>query len=104
MELPNLFGIGDDILVEGYEHDGRDRDNKLSIRNFQKENLKLGKDKCHFICTSDPFFGEIISRQVMRTGPKKLKALRYATMKIKVGTAGIRWHYKLLKHSFPNDS
>ena len=27
--LPNLFGIADDILVAGYDSDGRDHDNML---------------------------------------------------------------------------
>ena len=37
--------------------------------------LKLNKDKCHFWCTSAPFFGEVISRCGVHPHPWKLKAL-----------------------------
>ena len=62
--MPNVFGIVDDILVAGYEADGKDHD-KTVWRVFQRcgqVNVKLNKDKCHFRCTSVPFFGEMISQ------------------------------------------
>ena len=30
-ELPNVFGITDDILVVGYDNNGRDHDNTMQI-------------------------------------------------------------------------
>ena len=50
-----------------------------------------------------PFFGEIIPRQGVRPDPRKLKALRYATIKIKDGITGIPQHNKLFKHIFSSD-
>ena len=38
-------------------------------------NLNLNKDKCHFRCTSVPFFSEVISRYGVQPNPWKLKAL-----------------------------
>ena len=65
-DLPNVFGIAEDILVVGYDIDGKEHDDVLwrVLQICREVNLKLNKNKCHFTCTSDPFFGEIISRIV----------------------------------------
>ena len=62
-DIPNVFGIADDILVAGYETDGKDHDEKLQrvLQRCRQVNLKLNKDKCQYRCTSVPFFGKIIS-------------------------------------------
>ena len=62
--MPNVFGIADDILVIGYADDGRDCDETVYkvLQRCREVNLNLNKDKCHFRCTSIPFFGEVISR------------------------------------------
>ena len=64
--MPNVFGITDDILVVGYEGDGSDHEDTVQkvLQRSRKVNLKLNKDKCHFRCTSVPFFGE----QILRNG------------------------------------
>ena len=51
-DMPNVFGIADDILVIGYDKDGTDHDKAVYnvIRQYQDVNLKLNKDKCHFRC------------------------------------------------------
>ena len=63
-DMPNVFGIADDILVIGYNNDGKDHDE--AVYNVLKQcwdvNLKLNKDKCHFRCMSIPFFSKIVSR------------------------------------------
>ena len=58
-DLPNVFGIANDILVAGYEADGKDHDKTVwrVLQRCRQVNLKLDKDKCHFRCTSVPFFG-----------------------------------------------
>ena len=75
-ELPNIFGIADDILVMVYEADGKDHDETLQrvLQICRKVSLKLTKDKCHFRCTSVPFFREIISQHGVKPDPQKLKA------------------------------
>ena len=49
-DMPNVFGIADDILVIGYDKDGADHDGAVYsvLRQCQDVNLKLNKDKCHF--------------------------------------------------------
>ena len=76
-DLPNVFDIVDDILVEGYDSDGKDHDETLwqVLHIYKNVNLKLTKDKCHFRCTSCPFFGEVISRLGVQPNPQKLKVL-----------------------------
>ena len=81
-ESPNIFGIAGDILVLGYMAHGKDHD-KTVQRVCRQVNLKLNKDKCHFRCTSVPFFGEIILQHGVKPDPQKLKALREILPKIR---------------------
>ena len=64
-DMPNLFGIVDDILVIGYDEDGADHDVAVHkvLQQYEEVSLKLNKEKCYFRCTSIPFFGEVISRK-----------------------------------------
>ena len=60
-DSPNVFGITDDILVVGYDRDGKDHDDALQtvLQISRQEKLKLNKDKCHFRCTQIPCFGKL---------------------------------------------
>ena len=51
-DMPNVFGIMDDILVIGYDEDGVDHDAAVYqiLRQCEEVSLKLNKDKCHFYC------------------------------------------------------
>ena len=64
-DMPNVFGIADDILVIGYNDDGPDQDAMVHkvLQRCEEVNFKLNKEKCHFRCTFTPFFGEVISRR-----------------------------------------
>ena len=46
-DTPNAFGIADDILVVGYEGDGKDHDKTVQrvLQRCRQVNLKLNKDK-----------------------------------------------------------
>ena len=76
-ELSNMFGIADDIIVVGYDTDGKDHDETLwrVLKICRQVNLKLNKDKCHFRCTSVPFFGEILLWHGVKLDPQKLNVL-----------------------------
>ena len=76
-DMMNVFGITDDILVIGYEDNGADHDTAVHkvLWRCKEVNLKLNKEKCHFRCTSIPFFGEVISRRGVQLEPQKIKAL-----------------------------
>ena len=62
--MPNVFGIADDILVVGYDKDGADHDEAVYkvLMQCQDVNLKCNEEKCHFRCMSIPFFGDVVSR------------------------------------------
>ena len=62
--LPNVFGIADDISVVCYDIDGKDHDEMLwqVLQIYRQVNIVLNKDKCCFRCTSVPSFGEVICR------------------------------------------
>ena len=76
-DLPNIFGIADDILVAGYESDSIDHDKTVwrVLQRCRQVNLKLNKDKCHFRCTSVPCFGKITLWHRVKPDPQKIKAL-----------------------------
>ena len=52
-DLPNVFGIAEDILAVGYDIDGKDHYDTIQrvVKICRQVNLKLNKDKCHFRCT-----------------------------------------------------
>ena len=76
MDMPNVFGIADDILVIGYDKNRADHDEAVYsvLRWCQDVNLKLNKEKCHFRCTSIPFFGEVVSREGIQPDLQKVRA------------------------------
>ena len=76
-DMPNVFGIVDDILVIGYDDDGTDYDTMVHnvLWRCKEVNLKLNKEKCHFRCTSISFFGEVILRKGVQPDPQKIKVL-----------------------------
>ena len=76
-DMPDVFGTIDDILVTGHNDDGTD-DNAIVhmvLQRCKEVYLKLNKDKCHFRCTSFPFFGEVILRRGVQPDPQKIKTL-----------------------------
>ena len=74
---PNIFGTDDDILVASDKSDGKVQDKTVwrVLQRCRQVNFKLNKDKCHFRCTSIPFFREIISQHGEKSDPQKIKAL-----------------------------
>ena len=70
-DIPNVFGVADDILVIGYGKDGTDNNVAVYkvLRQCRDVNLKLNKEKCHFKCMSIPFFSEVVSRDGMQWDP-----------------------------------
>ena len=76
-DMPNVFGIADDILVIGYNKDRADYDEAgyCVLKWHQDINLKLNKDKCPFRCMSISFFGEVVSREGIQPDPQKIRAL-----------------------------
>ena len=75
-DVLNILGITNDILVIGYNDNGTDHNAMVYkvIQRCEEVNLKLNKEKCHFRCTSIPFFGEVISRKEVQPDPQKIKA------------------------------
>ena len=64
-DITNIFGIMDDILVIGYDKNGADHDTLVHkvLCRCEEVSVKLNKEKCHFRCTSIPFFWEVILRK-----------------------------------------
>ena len=49
-DIRNVFGITDDIIIVGFDADGRDHDVGLEqvLQRCRKANLKLNIEKCLF--------------------------------------------------------
>ena len=76
-DMPNVFGIADNILVIGYDKNGTDHYEVVYnvLGQCQDVNLKLNKEKCHFRCTSVLFFSEVVSREGIQPDLQKVRAL-----------------------------
>ena len=76
-ELPNVFGIVDDILIVDDDADGKDYNRMLKqvMQICCKENLELNKEKCDFRWLRASFFSETISRCGVQPDPHKLCVL-----------------------------
>ena len=61
----------------GYNKDETDHNEAVYkvLKWCQDVNLKLNKDKCHFTCTSIPFFAEVVSVQGIEPDLQKVRAL-----------------------------
>ena len=61
----------------GYDKNREDHDEAVYsvLRQCQDVNLKLNKEKCHFRCTSIPFFGEVVLREGVQPDLQKVRAL-----------------------------
>ena len=95
LELPNVFGIADDILILGCDDDGTDHDAtvcrvvqvlKKRKSKAQQRQMSLGMHQC-------PILWEIISRYWSTNGPRKfVHTYRNASAKVKEGTTLIPRH------------
>ena len=47
-DIPNVFGTADDILISGFDADGREHDRILKEVWHRQLNVKLNKEKCLF--------------------------------------------------------
>ena len=76
--MANAFGIANDIFIAGFDGEGKDDDETLEkvLQMCRQANLKQNKDKCHFMCSSIPFFGKLISQQCVSQEPRKVQALK----------------------------
>ena len=64
-DIPNVFGVADDILIAGFDGDGRDHDLSLEqvLHKHRQANMKLNKEKCLFRRACIPFFGEVTCQE-----------------------------------------
>ena len=74
-DMPNIFGIADDILVIGYDKDGADHDEAVYNVLRWCHDVNLNKEKCHFRCMSIPFFGEVVSREGVQPNLQKIRVM-----------------------------
>ena len=75
--MPQVFGMADDILIVGFDTDGRNHDVRLEqvLCRCRQANLKQNKEKCLFSCTCIPFIGELIFKHSVTPDPAKVKSL-----------------------------
>ena len=74
VNIPNIFGIADDILIADFDGKHKDHDYTFDkvLQICRQASMKLNKDKCLFRCTSIPFFGEVVSCKGVSPDPRKI--------------------------------
>ena len=75
--MPNVFDIADDILIAGFDEQGKDHDETLYkvLLVCRRANLKVNKGKCLFRCTSIPFFGKVMSEKYVSPDLRTVQTL-----------------------------
>ena len=65
-ELPSVFGIADNILIEGCDNNGKEHDRTLcwALQIQRNKIQKLNWDICYFRCTSVPIFTRLFLDKV----------------------------------------
>ena len=55
--MPNVLSIADDILIAGFDEQGKDHDETPDkvFQTCRQADLRLDKDMCLFRCTRIPF-------------------------------------------------
>ena len=90
-ELPNVFGIADDILIVGYDDNGRDHDNLLRrlLEICREGSLNLNKDKCHFRWPSVPFLARLYPDMAWNTASNGLETVQNNRSHTRNATKGL---------------
>ena len=100
--ISNGIGIADDILIAGFDADGKD-DVSLEklLWRWRQANLKLKKEKCLFRYTCVSFFREVILRHGVSPDLAKIKTLTDLPPPKQKRTAVIPGYSKLPKQVSP---
>lgn len=72
-----LFVYMDDIVIYASSLEEHERKYNTLIQRLREANLKLQPDKCEFLKTEVTYLGHVISRDGVRSDPKKLEAVRH---------------------------
>ena len=77
-DIPNVLGIADDLVVVGFQEDGRDHDKALKtvLRRARERGPRFNEDKLIVRAKEIPFFGHIIGSGGIRPDPVKTDAIR----------------------------
>ena len=80
-DIPEVTGIADDIVVVGYQEDGKDHDANLKavLQRARETGIKLNPDKLKVKCKKIPFFGNIIGASGLEPDPFKLDTINKMT-------------------------
>ena len=92
--------IDQDIFNTGFNKQGKEPDETFDkvLWICRQAKLNLNKDECLLICTSIPFFGNVISWEDVSPDPRKVQTLTWIPPpKYKKGAAIISGYVKLPK-------
>ena len=76
-----MYKIADDLLIIGHgdTDEKADLDHDLNLRNLldrcRARNIKLNQEKFEFKCSKVSFIGHVMSRNGLKTDPKKVEAI-----------------------------
>ena len=73
-DIPNVFGIADDLNVVGFSEDGHDHDQAV-LQRAREKGPRLNPDKLKVRAREIPFLGHIIGKDGIRPDPAKIAAI-----------------------------
>ena len=76
MHLKECLIFLDDILIFSFTFDEYFKRLEADFDKLEKQNLKLKQSKCEFVMREVKYLGHIVSEEVIRTDPDKIKALK----------------------------
>ena len=77
-DIPGVFGIADDLVIAGWDTDGRDHDEtlKLVLERARQKHARFNDEKMVVRCKSIPFFGHVIGENGISPDPAKIAAVQ----------------------------
>ena len=77
-DIPGVFGIADDLVIAGWDTDGRDHDEtlKLVLERARQKHARFNDEKMVVRCKCIPFFGHVIGENGISHNPAKIAAVK----------------------------
>ena len=80
-DIPGCFGIADDLVIAGWQEDGKDHDETLHavLQRVRNTGTRFNDEKMVIRCKQIPFFGHIIGEDGVKPDPSKVDAIENMT-------------------------
>ena len=87
-DIPGLLNISDDVFVFGKTQSEHEKALQAAVQKFSEANITLNRQKYEFNKSSITFFGFVVSSKGISPDPKKVEAIKSASLPTSV--SGVR--------------